>query len=74
MMRDDYKSAENRKKQSYWANKLSTAKHKRIIHFMITGETEDMRCYKRWSNIMKERSLYFNSRITDKLNNYWENQ
>ena len=31
-----YLSADNRKKQSYWANKLSTAKHKEIIHFMIT--------------------------------------
>jgi hypothetical protein len=37
-----YTSAESRKKHSYWSNKLSTAKHKRIIHFMITGETEIM--------------------------------
>jgi len=41
-MKANYKSATNRKKHSYWANRLSTAKHKRIIHFMITGETDLM--------------------------------
>ncbi len=54
-MPQDYRYTSSRKKQSYWANKLSTAKHKRIIHFMITGETEEMVWYKEWkeSNLGK---------------------
>jgi len=38
-MKTDYQSLENRKKQSFWANKLSTAKHKRIMNFMIIEGT-----------------------------------
>ena len=60
MKRDDYKSVKNRKKQTHWINKISTAKHKEIIHFMITGETEEMVWYKEWkeSNVGKTSKLH----------------